>query len=69
MGKNMGNLDRAFRLLLVAGIGALYFLKIITGALGIGLLVLAGVFLLTSLVRVCPLYLPFGIRTCGKGGC
>lgn len=69
MGKNMGNVDRALRLLLVAAIGALYFMKIITGALGIGLLILAGVFLLTSLIRVCPLYLPFGIRTCGKEGC
>jgi hypothetical protein len=33
----------------------------------IGLLVIAGIFILTSLVGFCPLYLPFGINTLGKG--
>ena len=63
---NMGKFDRTFRLLLMAAIGALYFKHIITGTLGIILMILAGVFLLTSLIRFCPLYLPFGIRTNGK---
>lgn len=66
MPKNMGTVDRVFRVLLAAGIAGLYFAKVITGAVGLALLVLAGVFVLTSLVRTCPLYLPFGIRTDGK---
>ena len=66
---NMGKFDRTFRLLLVAIIGVLHFKHIITGTLGIVLLVLAGVLLLTSLFRFCPLYLPFGIRTNGKKEC
>lgn len=32
----------------------------------IELLVLAVVFVLTSLISFCPLYLPFGIKTCKK---
>jgi hypothetical protein len=63
MKKNMGTLDRGLRVLIAVAIVALYFTNVITGALGIGLLVLAGVFVLTSVISFCPLYLPFGIRT------
>ena len=35
-----------------------------TGTLGIVLLVAAGIFALTSFISFCPLYAPFGIRTC-----
>ncbi|HLP42371.1 MAG TPA: DUF2892 domain-containing protein [Fibrobacteria bacterium] len=66
MSRNMGTVDRILRLLVAATIGALYYMKIISGTVGIGLMVLAGIFVLTSLVRFCPLYLPFGIRTCRK---
>ena len=64
MKKNMGNADRAIRLVVAAVIVALYFLDVISGTLGIILLALAGIFVLTSLIRVCPLYMPFGIKTC-----
>lgn len=64
MKKNMGNADRIIRVLVAAAIGILYYTNIITGTLGIVLLVLAGVFLLTSVVSFCPLYSPFGISTC-----
>lgn len=64
MKKNMGAADRLIRVLIAAAIGYLYYDGIITGTLGIVLLVAAGVFLLTSLVSFCPLYAPFGIRTC-----
>lgn len=66
MSRNMGTVDRILRLLVAATIGALYYMKIISGTVGIGLMVLAGIFVLTSLVRFCPLYLPLGIRTCRK---
>jgi hypothetical protein len=61
--KNMGTADRIIRAIIAVVIAALYFTNVISGTLGIVLLVLAGVFLLTSFISVCPLYLPFGIRT------
>lgn len=64
MKKNMGNADRIIRVIIAALVAVLYFTNMITGTLGIVLLVLAGVFVLTSLVSFCPLYAPFGIRTC-----
>lgn len=64
MKKNMGNTDRIVRLLLAAVVAVLYFTNIITGTLGIVLLVLAGVFVLTSLISFCPLYTLVGLNTC-----
>lgn len=64
MKKNMGNTDRTVRILLAIVIAGLYFGNIITGTLGLVLLVLAVVFLLTSLVSFCPLYAIFGLNTC-----
>jgi len=66
MKKNMGNIDRIIRVLLAAIVAVLYFTGIVTGTLGIVLLVLAGVFVLTSLISFCPLYPIFGINTCPK---
>ena len=64
MKKNMGPTDRIIRLILAVVIAVLYFTGTISGTAGIVLLVLAGVFVLTSLIRFCPLYAPFGITTC-----
>ena len=64
MKKNMGNADRVIRLLLAAVIAVLYFTNVITGVFGIVLLVVAGVFVLTSLVSSCPLYTLIGVNTC-----
>lgn len=63
MKANMGTTDRAIRIIVAAIIAALYFGNIITGTVGIILLALAGIFLLTSFISFCPLYLPFGIST------
>jgi hypothetical protein len=63
MKKNMGNLDRILRVAIAVLIAVLYFTDVITGTLAIILLVLSGIFLLTSFVGVCPLYKPFGIST------
>ena len=60
----MGTTDRVIRLIIAAIIGVLYYTGTISGTLGIVLLVLAGVFVLTSFVSFCPLYAPFGISTC-----
>ncbi|MEO9965767.1 MAG: DUF2892 domain-containing protein [Reichenbachiella sp.] len=64
MKKNMGNADRVLRVVVAAIIATLYNAGIISGILAIILLVLAGVFILTSFVSFCPLYAPFGISTC-----
>jgi Protein of unknown function (DUF2892) len=64
MKKNMGNTDRIIRLLLAAVVAVLYFTNTITGTLGIVLLILAGVFVLTSLISFCPLYTLVGLNTC-----
>jgi fatty acid desaturase len=64
MKRKMGSADRIIRVIIAAIVGVLYFTGVISGTLGIVLLVLAGVFVLTSLIGFCPLYAPFGIRTC-----
>lgn len=64
MKKNMGTADRIIRVIIAAIISVLYFTGIIPGTLGVILLVLAGVFVLTSLISFCPLYAPFGLSTC-----
>ena len=64
MKKNMGAVDRSIRVIIAVIVGILYFTGTISGTLGIVLLVLAGVFVLTSLISFCPLYAPFGIKTC-----
>ena len=64
MKKNMGDADRFIRILIAAIVAALFFAEVITGTLGIVLMVLGGVFLLTGIVGFCPLYAPFGLKTC-----
>jgi len=66
MKKNMGTTDKIIRVIIALVIAALFFTKVITGTLGIVLLVLGGIFLATSMISFCPLYLPFGINTCKK---
>lgn len=66
MKKNMGNIDKIVRILIALVIAVLFFTNIISGTLGIILLVLAGVFVLTSLMSFCPLYTLVGINTCPK---
>ena len=63
MKKNMGNADRAIRLIVAALIAILFFTDVITGTLGIVLLIVAGIFVLTSFVSFCPLYVPLGLKT------
>ncbi len=59
----MGTVDKVVRTLVAVVIAGLYFTNQITGTVAIVLLVLAGVFILTSFMSFCPLYLPFGIST------
>lgn len=59
----MGSADRIIRLIVAAIIIVLYFTNVLNGVIGIILLVLAGIFVLTSLIGVCPLYFPLKIDT------
>ncbi|MFN6377826.1 MAG: DUF2892 domain-containing protein [Flavobacteriales bacterium] len=66
MKKNMGNADRMVRIIIAAIVAILFFTNVISGTVGVVLLVLAGIFVLTSLISFCPLYAPFGISTCKR---
>lgn len=63
MKRNMSNTDRIVRAVLAVIFAYLYFSGIVSGALGVVLLVLAVVFLITAIVAFCPLYVPFKIST------
>ena len=64
MKPNMGNIDRIIRILIAAVFAYLYFSGTVTGTLRLVLVILGGVFVLTSLISFCPLYTLVGINTC-----
>lgn len=66
MKKNMGTTDKLARIVIAAVIVLLYFTDQISGTLAIVLLILAGIFILTSFVSFCPLYYPFKLSTRNK---
>ena len=63
MKKNMGIVDRSLRIILAIVIAVFIYLGQISGTAAVVLGILAAVFLLTSLMGFCPLYLPFGLNT------
>lgn len=66
MKPNMGSTDRIIRVLLAAVFAYLYFSGTVTGKLGLILVILGGVFVLTSIVSFCPLYTLVGMNTCKR---
>ena len=60
----MGSIDRIIRLIIAAVAVFLYYNGTLTGTVGIVALVLAAVFVLTSVVSFCPIYAVFGMSTC-----
>ena len=66
MKANMGTADKLLRLLAAAVLIILYFTRQIQGTAGIIALLIAGVFVLTSLISFCPLYKILGVNTCRK---
>ncbi len=66
MKKNMGSIDRTVRTILAVVIAILYFTNQITGAAAIILGLFAVIFLVTSFMSFCPLYLPFKFSTLKK---
>jgi hypothetical protein len=66
MRKNLGNADKTIRILIAAVAALLFFTNIVTGTLGIIVLVGGGILLATSLINFCPLYAILGINTCPR---
>lgn len=66
MKKNMGSLDKLLRSIVALAAALLIYTGTLTGVVAIVAGVFAVVFLLTSFVSFCPLYIPLGINTCKK---
>ncbi len=64
--KNMGSVDRVVRIVAAIVVVALFVAGQISGTAAIVLGIIAVVFVATSVVGTCPLYLPFKIDTRGK---
>jgi len=63
MKKNMGLSDKYIRIALAIVFGSLYVTNVVTGVLGTLLLIFGVIFLFTSLISYCPLYIPLKIST------
>ena len=63
MKKNMGTIDRAIRVILAIVVAVLYFTNVITGTVAIILGIFAIIFIVTSFIGFCPLYVPLKIST------
>jgi len=66
MKQNMGTIDRILRAALAVVVAVLIITGTLTGAAAIILGIFAGIFLLTSIVGFCPVYLPIRLSTRGK---
>lgn len=63
MKKNMGTIDKVIRILIAVVVAVLYFTNVISGTLGIILLVVGGILLLTTIINFCPIWGMLGIST------
>jgi Protein of unknown function (DUF2892) len=63
MKKNVGTIDKAIRLLVAVVVVVLYFTHVITGVLAVILLALSAIFVVTSLLSLCPIWLALGVST------
>jgi uncharacterized membrane protein len=66
MKKNMGTIDKTIRILVAVVVVILYFTHVISGVLAIVLLALSAIFVVTSILGICPLYMPLGLNTKNK---
>lgn len=63
--KNMGTIDRTLRIIVAIVLAYLAATGVVEGGLAIGAWIIAGVFLVTSLIGFCPAYRLVGLDTCG----
>jgi len=66
MKKNMGPVDRILRSIVALTLIALYILDIITGTVGIVVVVFASIMLISAIIGNCPPYALMGFNTCKK---
>jgi hypothetical protein len=66
--KNMGRWDRTLRLVAALVIAGLLIAGVLKGTAAVVLAIIAAIFVITTFIRFCPLYVPLGIDTKGKGG-
>jgi len=66
MKKNMGPLDRILRSIVAITLIVLYFTDIITGTIGIVVVVFASIMLISAIIGNCPPYALMGFNTCKK---
>jgi hypothetical protein len=66
MKNNMGTVDKVIRILVAALFVILYSTEAVPGIPGIILLMFAGIFIVTSIIGFCPLYIPLKRNTTGK---
>ncbi len=62
----MGVMDKVIRVCIALLIAVLYFTHGISGTAALISGIIASVFVLTSFISFCPLYVPFGINTRSK---
>jgi hypothetical protein len=58
----MSKADRFIRVIIAVAISAMYINGLITGTLGVALMIVSIVFMLTAFLNFCPLYALLGIR-------
>ncbi|MEO5500759.1 MAG: DUF2892 domain-containing protein [Ginsengibacter sp.] len=63
MKANMGVIDKSVRIAAAVVIAILYYTHVINGTAAIILLMIAGIFIITSFISFCPVYYLFGIST------
>lgn len=63
MKKNVGSLDSMIRIIVAVVIALLFYFQVLTGTWAVILGAFAIILVITSLVNICPLYMPFGIST------
>jgi len=66
MKKNMGRLDRTIRLIVALVFVLLVIARAVKGTAAIVMVILAAIFVITTLVGFCPLYVPLGASTKGS---
>jgi hypothetical protein len=63
MKKNVGSIDKVIRIILAVIIVILAITHVISGVLAIAMLILAGIFVLTTVISFCPIWWALGIGT------
>ena len=63
MKPNLSSTDRIIRIVIAAIVAVLYFTDVISGTMGIVLLIAAAIIALTSAINFCPIYYGLGIST------